>query len=282
LKLFKTIFFLLTLTSIANAQLKNEPENEKYKTSGVSVSPSHLHLTMKPGDVKTHSITVSNNTDKPEQFQVKILDFDMSEEGKTIMLPAGEGKYSLSKWTNISPTFIQLGVGEKKDINLTISIPSDSSGYIAAWSLIKIELENPREKLPTSNSSDKTIGFGIIPTYAFGVFVYQNPPNVISNDVQIINFSKHSENTVNKLVIEAKNTGSGIAYSTAYVDLTNLTSGKQQRLKIKKFTIIPDLTRRFIFELPKTIEKGKYLAIGVLDYDGSEEIQAAKMKFEIN
>jgi hypothetical protein len=136
--------------------------------------------------------------------------------------------------------------------------------------------------LPTSNSSDKTIGFGIIPTYAFGVFVYQNPPNVISNDVQIINFSKHSENTVNKLVIEAKNTGSGIAYAVAYIDLTNLTTGKQQRLKVKKFTIIPDLTRKFTFIIPNTFEKGKYLAVGVLDYDGSEEIQAAKMKFEIN
>jgi hypothetical protein len=51
---------------------------------------------------------------------------------------------------------------------------------------------------------------------------------------------------------------------------------------VKKFTIIPDLTRIFKFYLPENLEKGKYLAIGVLDYEGSIEIQAAKMKFEIN
>jgi hypothetical protein len=258
--------------------LKNEPENEKYKTSGVSVSPAHLHLTMKPGAVKAHKITVKNNTDKVQQFKISASDFDMTNEGKTIMLPAGEGKYSLSKWMQISPTFINLAAGEKKEINLSVSIPLDSSGYFAAWNLIKIELEKPRKKLPQTNSSNETLGFGIIPTYAFGVYVYQNPPNVISNGVKITNFTKVSDGKTKKLEIEAKNTGSGIAYAVAYIDLTNLTTGKQQRLKVKKFTIIPDLTRKFTFIIPNTFEKGKYLAVGVLDYDGSEEIQAAKMK----
>tara|TARA_B100000780_G_scaffold274794_1_gene240356 strand:- start:308 stop:463 length:156 start_codon:yes stop_codon:yes gene_type:complete len=51
---------------------------------------------------------------------------------------------------------------------------------------------------------------------------------------------------------------------------------------VKNFTIVPDLTRDFIFNLPQTLQKGKYLAVGVLDYESSEEIQAAKLEFEIN
>ena len=54
------------------------------------------------------------------------------------------------------------------------------------------------------------------------------------------------------------------------------------KMSVKNFTIVPDLTRDFVFNLPQTLEKGKYLAIGVLDYESSEEIQAAKLEFEIN
>ena len=83
------------------------------------------------------------------------------------------------------------------------------------------------------------------------------------------------------MFLEVENVGDGIAYCTSYIDLTNLDTGNQQRLKVKKFTIIPELVRTFNFRLPK-LPKGKYLAVGVLDYDGSEEIQAAKLEFEIN
>ncbi len=61
-----------------------------------------------------------------------------------------------------------------------------------------------------------------------------------------------------------------------------LTSYYEFRTKnAEKFTIIPDLIRDFSFSL-KGLGKGKYLAVGVLDYEDSEEIQAAKLEFEIN
>jgi len=84
-----------------------------------------------------------------------------------------------------------------------------------------------------------------------------------------------------KLFLEVQNTGDGIAYCTSYIDLTNLDTGVQQRLRVKKFTIIPDLIRDFSFSLTG-LGKGKYLAVGVLDYENSDEIQAAKLEFEIN
>ena len=124
--------------------------------------------------------------------------------------------------------------------------------------------------------------FGIVPTFAFGIFAYQNPPNVLTNNIEFTEFKFLENDAVNKLLIEVQNQGDGIAYCTSYIDLTNLDSGEQQRLRVKNFTIVPDLIRDFVFNLPQTLEKGKYLAIGVLDYESSEEIQAAKLEFEIN
>jgi hypothetical protein len=205
----------------------------------------------------------------------------MNGRGKCSFLPSGTGKYSLSKWLNISPTFIEVKPGEKKEVRFTVSVPSDSSGEKSAWNIIMIEQEEPRKTLEPAKKGSGTVALGVIPTFAFGVFVYQNPPNVISNNVQITNFTFTEKDSINIIQIEASNKGDGIAFCTSYVDLTNLDNGKQQRLSVKRFTVVPELIRDFTFVLPKSLEKGKYLAIGVLDYENSEEIQAAKTNFEI-
>ena len=182
---------------------------------------------------------------------------------------------------SISPSFIEVKPGERKAITLTVDIPDDSSGYYAAWSIVMIEQEEPRKKLEPPKKGEGTVALGVIPTFAFGVYVYQNPPNVKNNEVEITNFKLVEKDDNKKIVqIEAVNKGDGIAYCTSYIDLTNLNNGKQQRLLVKRFTIVPDLVRDFNFLIPESLEKGKYLAVGVLDFEGSEEIQVAKMEFE--
>lgn len=261
--------------SVSTAQEKEAP-----KTEGISVSPAHFHLSLKPGETKTHEITITNDTKTSKKFKVSALDFDMNGKGKSSFLPTGTGKYSLSKWMSISPSFIEVKAGQKKAVKFTVEVPDDESGNYAAWSVIMIEQEEPRNTIEPPKKGEGTVALGVIPTFAFGVFVYQNPPNVSDNSVEIINFTMEEKDNGKIVKIEAENTGNGIAYCTSYIDLTNLTTGKQQRLLVKRFTIVPELIRDFAFKLPEDLDKGQYLAVGVLDFEGSEEIQVAKMKFE--
>ncbi len=273
------------ISSDKNSAVINSPSSsngDNYQTKGISVSPAHFHLNMKPGEVKTYKISVKNDTETAKKFKVNSYDFNMNGKGKSSFIPAGEGKYSLSKWLNISPTFIEVLPGEKKEVKFTVSIPTDESGNKAAWNIIMIEQEEPRTTLEPSLKSEGTVALGVIPTFAFGVFVYQNPPNVVTNNVEITNFSMQEKDSAKVILIEAANKGDGIAFCTSYIDLTNLDNGKQQRLTVKRFTIVPELIRDFSFVIPDELPKGKYLAVGVLDYEGSEEIQAAKMEFVIN
>ena len=153
------------------------------KQTGVSVSPSHFHFNLKQGDVKTYDLTVNNSTSTKKEFNVNIYDFDMNGKGKSSFLPAGKGKYSLAKWVNISPTFVELKPFEIKKIKVTVSIPSTEEGRKAAWSILMIEQQAPRNSLESQNRSGNTVALGVVPTFAFGVFAYQNPPNVLSNKV---------------------------------------------------------------------------------------------------
>lgn len=275
--LFVCFIFISNTLDGQNKEKQNAP-----KSLGVSVSPSHFHFTQEQGQIKTYDITVKNTTSTAKSFNVNIYDFDMNGKGKSSFLPPGDGKYSLSKWMNISPTFIELEPFKTKKVKVTISVPSDDNGRKAAWSILMIEQEAPRNNLVNTKKDGNTVAFGIVPTFAFGIFAYQNPPNVLTNNIEFTEFQFLENDAVNKLLLEVQNKGDGIAYCTSYIDLTNLDTGEQQRLRVKNFTIVPDLTRDFIFNLPQTLQKGKYLAVGVLDYESSEEIQAAKLEFEIN
>lgn len=283
-KLYIVVLLILMIgfAPTTRAQNKSNQGKNPGKTVGVSVSPSHFHFNQKQGEVKTYDITIKNSTSTAKEFNINIYDFDMNGKGKSSFLPAGKGKFSLAKWVNISPTFVQLKPFENKKVKVTVSVPSDDSGRKAAWSILMVEQQAPRNNLLNTSKDGNTIALGIVPTFAFGVFAYQNPPNVLVNKVEFTNFEIKESNAGRALYLEVQNQGDGIAYCTSYIDLTNLDTGEQQRLKVKNFTIVPELVRDFNFTLPENLPKGKYLAVGVLDYESSEEIQAARMEFEIN
>lgn len=274
---------LLSLPVVAQTDSLDQPNlGTDKKTTGVSVSPAHYHLTLKPGEEKTYELTIKNDTETGKNFKVNTYDFDMNGKGKSNFLPAGTGKYSLSKWLNVSPTFIEMKPYEQKKVRFTVSIPENQDGDRAAWNIIMIEQEEPRESLEPPKKGEGTVALGVVPTYAFGVFVYQNPPSVSNNSVDITNFKVTQKDTTTYVSMEAVNNGNGIAYCTSYIDLTNLDNGLQERLLLKRFTIVPELTRDFNFALPPSLPAGKYLAVGVLDFEGSEEIQVAELEFEFN
>lgn len=279
----KTIISSTVDTSVVNTNQKNltEAPDSVFKDMGVAVTPSRLNFNLKPGASKTYEIKVTNDTKQINSFKVSVRDFDMDNKGRSIFMKPGESKYSLSKWMNISPTFFTLNPGEVQKIKVTVSVPEGEENNRAAWAVLFVEQAKERDKLDVS-SSGNTIALGVIPTFAFGVYLYQNPPSVKVNKVEIKNFKLVKDTTsIRKLDIVLTNSGDGIAQCMAYVELSNLSTGKQQKLSVKRFTILPGYTRNYLFNLPENLEKGKYSAVGVLDFGSKDEIEAAEIDFVI-
>src|SRR6185503_3743441 len=59
------------------------PDDTASHTGGISVSPTKLYFTVKPGQNKTMYITVHNNFVKSYKMEVKFSDFEMAQTGKT-------------------------------------------------------------------------------------------------------------------------------------------------------------------------------------------------------
>jgi len=256
-------------------------DDDKYN-KGVTVSPSHIKFNVDIGKIKTKNIKVSNFTSKTQKFKVVYNDFDISNDGKSSFMDAGSSNYSLSKLINISPTFLEIEPGGSKDVTITVSVPADPEANKAAWGVILIEQVEEKKVLDPGNTSGETVAFGITPTYAFGVWLYQNPPHVENMNVDITNFLYTKKDFSNVLFLNVKNQGDGISFCNAYVELTNLNNGSQNILGGKRYTILPGYERSFIFELPEQLQKGNYSAVGVLDYNSDSEIVAAELEFNVD
>lgn len=251
------------------------------KGAGVAVSPSHLHYAVAPGESKTLKVTINNDTEREYQFKVSLQDFNMDKNGKSAFVPAGQGEFSLSKNLSIAPSFVSMKAGEKKELSVNVSIPEDDPrANKAAWCIMMIE--QVAEKKSLEKPKGKNIALGIVPTYAFGVYVYQNPPNVEIYGVEIVDFKTGLYNNSKKIIqLDAENKGDGIAYCSTYIELVNFSTGKSRKLPVKAFTIIPGLKREFKFVIPEDLEPGNYNAIGVVDYGSDQELLTAEMEFKL-
>lgn len=260
----------------------NAVPDSAFDDAGVSVSPSSMHLSIKPGQTEIKEIKVKNFTKKTHKFQVGFSDFEMSPNGKPMGIRNRDSsQYGLSKWINVAPSYFELKPGQEVKVKLTITIPNEPEGYKAHWTIVTIDMVPERPSLDVQGN-DKTVALGIIPSFGFGVYVYQNPPNVLVNKLAVKQFVMIEKDGKKQLKFEVKNVGDGISYCKSYVELTNLNTGKQQRLKVKNFTILPQFNREFYYDIDELkLTPGKYQAMGVIDFGSEEEILATELEFEI-
>lgn len=291
-KLFLLIIFCLFSTTLVVAQdsLKKIPNNpttiaDKDSTDmGISVSPSTLRFNVKPGSSQTKTIKVSNDTKKAFSFQVNFQDYGAGADGRVSIGVSAEYHNALSKYLVVSPTLLELKPHETKIISVTVDIPPGDATAIAMWTTLVLDQILERPKLEAPGTNNNALALGISTGIGFGVNIHQNPPNVIVNSVEIQSLryeNGEQKKRGNSLIMKAKNTGDGIGYCLYYIELTNLLTGKQNKLKVKQFGILPGYEKEFGFELPKELEKGKYSALAVLDFGNKDELQTAELEFKI-
>ncbi|MBI2270833.1 MAG: hypothetical protein HYU69_10835 [Bacteroidetes bacterium] len=250
---------------------------------GVAVSPSNVRFRTKPGSSETKYITVTNDTHKSEKFKISFADYNMNNQGAVAQLPIGQNhEYGVSKWMSITPSFVELKAGEKKKIAVTLSIPDDPTAYRAGWGLIMVDQTKERESLAPPKDQKDNIVMGVIPVFGFGIFVFQNPPNVKINKVEILKFNYAYDDKNRYVNITVKNVGDGLAFCKAYIEISNLNNGFKDKLMLRQLTIFPGMERNIDYTLPGALPKGKYVATAVMDFGSDSEVEAAELEFTIN
>lgn len=270
--------------SLKKTEPKPDIVDNDTTNTGISVSPSTLRFNVKPGSTQTKTIKVTNDTRKPIAFQINFQDYGVGADGKESIGVGAEYHYALSKYIVVSPTLLELKPHESKVISVTVDIPPGDEAAIAMWTTLILDQVIERPKLEAPDANKTAVALGIKTGIGFGINIHQNPPNVVVNNVEIksLKYEKASLKNGNSLIMKAKNIGDGIGYCLYYIELTNLLTGKQTKLKVKQFGILPGYEKELRYELPKELDKGKYSVLAVLDFGNKEELQTAELEFTID
>lgn len=255
----------------------------KITDMGVAVAPSSMRFRVKPGKSETKYVTITNDTYYPHKFKMSFSDFGMSNNGVIRQKPIGQtnNEYGLTKWITASPNYVEVLPGEKKKIAIEVNLPDEDAAYKAAWCLLMIDQAREKDYILPPAAKDGNVAMGVIPTFGFGVYIYQNPPNVKINKVEIISFTFNYDKNNRFIHLRAKNVGDGIGFCKSYIEFNNLNTGYSERMPLKQFNVLPGQEREFEFQLPGNIPKGKYSIMGVLDFGSEEELEAAEMEITV-
>ena len=292
MKKLTTIYFLLSVFisfSVKAQETKKPIIKDTITDMGVAVAPAMVKFTTIPGYSDVKYVTITNDTKKPEKFKISVSDYEMDNKGAVKQMPANIfNEYGLSKWITISPSFVELRPGEAKKIAITLAIPDSANAYRAGWAMLTIDEMKERQAITPKNGDGKNMAMGIIPTFGFAVYMFQNPPNVKVNKLELTKLKYISNDQSNNNVTSrgtiyasAKNVGDGLGFSKMYIELTNINNGYKTKLSSKQFTIFPKMERNFEFQLPGELPSGKYIGSVVLDFGSDESLDAAEIEFEI-
>lgn len=251
------------------------------KSQSVAVSPSRLYYKVGIGDYQNQVIRVTNNSDKTESFTITFGDFEApGSEGKSELLPSGSSKHGCSQWMSADPSYFTLEPGKTQEARILLQVPNTPEANAVKWATAMIKLAKEKEKPGAEQDGH---GMGIMQTFQFVVHVFQTPPTITYKKAEITNFQEISAqgDAVRQLSLFVKNVGEAILDCAAYVDITSLNTGEEQRIKPFAFTVLPGGARDVKFTLPKDLKQGKYSLLGVVDYGSDAEIEAAEIELEV-
>ena len=112
--IFVALLTLVILTCPALAQL--------------SISPGSMDMLVPKGENSLPSITVSNDSDKPMDFEVKLAGYGQGTGGSTEVLEPDTNPLSAVSYVSFTPAEFSLEPGEAQEIYLTVSIPQGING----------------------------------------------------------------------------------------------------------------------------------------------------------
>jgi P pilus assembly chaperone PapD len=227
-------------------------------------------------------VTITNSSISRQSFTISFSDFEAAGiQGKSQFMKAGESANSCSQWLTATPSFFELEPGKSQKVQVLMQVPSTPEANKVKWAAMQVKLT--KEKKGSDVKDKDAIGMGITETFQFIVHVFQSPPTVTFKSAEINNFSEITEakDTMRVLALRVKNNGEAILDCASYMELTNTSTGDEQRQKPFAFTLLPGAERQIKFYLPRSLAKGKYSVLGVVDYGSKENVQAAEIELNI-
>ncbi len=97
------------------------------------VGPGRVEVTVRPGESVIRNISVTNRIDDNRKFEIVVEDMSGAADGTqaAVLLGDQNGPYSLRDYVSVPEQIISLGLGQRAQVPVTITMPPDAEpgGY---------------------------------------------------------------------------------------------------------------------------------------------------------
>ena len=244
----------------------------------INVNPTILNFNTNPGSISTQIITITNLSDKVQNYQLTLGDWLRDSLGGHKYFPSGTLDRSCSSWLSFDNSTVQIDPQKSRDVRVTMTVPADAKAASEMkWSMIFIQ--NVLEQTGDENNTAK-MKATIREIYRIGIHVYQTPSAIVQKEARALALVPDAveKNTYNFSLV---NTGKTMLECKARLLLTNLSNGQEIKLEEVEFPVFPDGKRIVKLAVPDTIPKGKYSMLAILEYDPDMPLEAIESNVDI-
>jgi len=271
IKSILTIIASFILTISTNAQVQK---------SAISIGPATLYFTTDKGQTSTQTVYITNKLNRPYSFSIELIDWTLDSTGEDLFYDAGTMHNSCAKWITLDKTFVEIPANSKEAINVKLHLP-DSADAIKEikWTMLHI-VTSGEKKAPKKSGS---VELALTKSLAVGVRIYQVPPANVSlaKEVKMRSFRALSDSN-NTYRIESENLGAMLLRCHYSIELSSESTGEKITVGPKEALLLPGQKRFVDLAMPKSLAKGKYTAVALIDpNDDDVPLEAAQTEIEI-
>ncbi|MFY1045824.1 molecular chaperone [Chryseobacterium sp. GP-SGM7] len=242
--------------------------------TGISVSPPRVYFETIPGSSSTQKITVTNVSVKHTlDLAVSLGDWEYDEKGENIMQPANTLKNSCSQWISINKedAYFSLAPGERKELNVTLTVPTVSKDELAAHTAVLfVSQMNPVD------GTDNT-GAKIKVSVKSGIKIFHKKPETSLRKIEIKDLKF---DTAKKIInLQFENQSELWTDGKITTDLINTTTGKKIAVDPVVFYTLPGNIRKLSIPVKDLTEKGAYNLSVLIDNGDDNTLEMAELNF---
>ena len=236
----------------------------------ISVSPIRVEHLVKQGERGTDMISVTNDGTAPTRLKVSIEDWTLTRDGNPMFMKVENNRYSCAGWIRINPVDFRLAPGETREVRYTIIVPqgTEDGGYRAAVIFETVPDVTPGEKIK------RVFLKGRIVTILYEL-VGKPIPEGHTNGLKV-ELKKEGID----FILALQNTGKVHYRTKGSVTVKDADGKKAFEVDIPDVPVLPESEREVKVSYDKSIPKGKYTALAVVDI-GKKELVGAETTFEI-
>ncbi len=226
-----------------------------------TVSPPNYEFLVKPGELKTFTVTVDNFGDKPLHIKIYPNDWYLDENGNSNFFPANTLERTCSDWMYVNPQEFNIDGMSQEEIRITMAVPEYAYGDY--WSILFFE-STPFSASPQSM---------IMLNSRVGCAVYASIVGTLyrSGDISSLDFNTETGNAVIGYV---NNGNVHTRIKTELQVMRNDTVIYENNLLSK--LVMPEQNLKYEIPVETYLPEGLYKFIVKIDYGGEEILQGEK------